>query len=156
MLMTFISMFGGGILRILPEIIGLFGKGIDNSHELAMLVAQTELEKLQAADKQALAVTQGTIDQTLAAMTLQGEALKGQMQLSGIKFVDALNMLVRPLVTYYFLILFGIYKAAMLSVALVNQDVWHAILQVYTADDAAMLSGILAFWFVGRVFEKSK
>jgi hypothetical protein len=33
---------------------------------------------------------------------------------------------------------------------------WDAILKIYDADDRAILSGILAFWFVGRVFDKKQ
>jgi hypothetical protein len=147
-------MLGGGFMRLLPELIGLWNKKADNTHELNMLEKQIELEKLTAADKQAAIVTQGTIDQALAAMTAQTDALKGQMQLTGIKFVDAMNMLVRPITTYYFLGMFGVYKASLLMVALQQSNFYQAVLATYTPDDAAMLSGILAFWFVGRVFDK--
>lgn len=150
MLMSLISMLGGGLMRMLPELIGYFNKKADNSHELNMLDKQIELEKLKAVGAQ----QQADNEQILAMMNAQVEAVKGQMQLTGIKLVDGLNMLVRPLTTYYFLGLFGIYKAALLAVALQQSTVWQAILQVYTPDDASMLSGILAFWFVGRVFEK--
>lgn len=152
MLMSLISMLGGGLMRMLPELIVYFNKKADNSHELNMLDKQIELEKLKAVGAQ----QQADNEQILAMMNAQVEAVKGQMQLTGIKIVDGLNMLVRPLTTYYFLALFGIYKAALLAVALQQTTIWQAILQVYTPDDAAMLSGILAFWFVGRTFEKKK
>lgn len=156
MLMTLLSMFGGGFMRLLPELIGLWNKKTDNAHELAMLDKQYQLEQTRAANKQAEIAQQGDIDQMLAMMAAQKEALVGQMQKTGIKFVDALNWLVRPLTTYYFLGMFGIYKAALLATAMQTKDIWASILQVYTPDDAAMLSGILAFWFVGRVFDKKK
>jgi hypothetical protein len=154
MLTSLLSLLGGGLMRCLPELIGFFNKKADNAHELAMLEKQIELEKLSAADKLAASAQQGAMEQAIAAMTAQGEALKGQMQLTGIRFVDALNMLVRPITTYYFLAMFGIYKASLLMAAVQQTSMWQAIISVYTADDAAMLSGILSFWFVGRVFEK--
>ena len=156
MITTLLSLFGGGFMRLLPELIGLWNKKTDNEHELAMLDKQVELEKLTAADKQATIAQQGDIDQMLAMMSAQKDALTGQMQKTGIRLVDALNWLVRPITTYYFLGMFGIYKAALLAVAMEQADIWHAILKVYTTDDAAMLSGILAFWFVGRVFDSPK
>ncbi len=174
MLSTLISLLGGGLLRALPEIVNFFHKKEDNAHELAMLDKQIQLEQLQAQAKQQQIAAQGLVDQNLEQIKTAHDALQAQFQMLGDKFqtignrwvdginaltrsaVDVLNMLVRPATTYYFLAMFGAYKAALLKIALGNTDVWHAILQVYTPDDAAMLSGILSFWFVGRVFDKAK
>ena len=156
MITTLLSLLGGGFMRLLPELIGLWNKKTDNAHELAMLDKQFQLEQTRASAKQAEIAQQGDIDQTLALLASQKEALTGQMQVTGIRIVDVLNFLVRPLTTYYFLALFGIYKAALLAVAMETKNIWQAILQVYTPDDAAMLAGILAFWFVGRVFDKKQ
>jgi hypothetical protein len=156
MLTTLLSLFGGGIMRLLPELISLWNKKADNAHELAMLDKQFQLEQTREASKQAEIAQQGDIDQMLALLASQKVALSAQMQVTGIRIVDILNFLVRPLTTYYFLGMFGIYKAALLAVAMATQNIWQAILQVYTPDDAAMLAGILAFWFVGRVFDKKQ
>lgn len=157
MLLTVLSMLGGGFMRLLPELIGLWNKKEDNDHERQMLDKQIELEKLQSADRLAEKAQQFDAEKIVALMDAQKEALTGQMQKTGIRFVDALNFLVRPLTTYYFLAMFGIYKAALLGQALTMHDTaWQSILAVYTPDDASMLSGILAFWFVGRVFDKQK
>lgn len=156
MLMTLLSLFGGGLMRALPELIGLWNKKTDNAHELAMLDKQAELEKTRATARMDEIVTQGDIDQTLAMLEAQKTALQGQMQKVGIKWVDALNFLVRPLTTYYFLGMYGLVKLSMLVVALRAADPWAAIILCWSADDAAILSGILAFWFVGRVFDKKQ
>lgn len=154
MLSTLLSLLGGGFMRLLPELISLWQTKQDNSHELAMLQAQVELEKVKSADKQAEAVTQGAIDEAVAGLNATVSALQGQMQKTGVGLVDALNFLVRPVVTYLFLTMFCIYKCSMMVVALQQPNVWTSILAVYTPDDAATLSGILSFWFVGRVFDK--
>lgn len=154
MLMTLLSMFGGGLMRALPEFVALWNKKTDNAHELAMLDRQAELEKTRAAARMDEIVTQGGIDQTIALLDAQKAALSGQMQKVGIKWVDALNFLVRPLTTYYFLGLYGLVKLSMIVVALRAVDPWVALIQCWSADDAAILSGILAFWFVGRVWDK--
>ncbi len=174
MLSTLISLLGGGLLRALPEIVNFFHKKEDNAHELAMLDRQIQLETLQAAARKEQIQVQGQADATLEELKASHDALQTQMQLLGAQFqmignkwvdginaltrsaVDVLNMLVRPATTYYFLAMFGVYKAALLKIALENADVWHAILQVYNADDAATLAGILSFWFVGRVFDKAR
>ena len=156
MLMTLLSLFGGGLMRALPEVIGLWNKKTDNAHELAMLDRQVELEKTRSAARHDDIVTQGGIDQVLALLDAQKAALTGQMQITKIKWVDALNFLVRPLTTYYFLGLYGLVKLATIVVALRAADQWTAIIKCWTADDAAILAGILAFWFVGRVFDKKQ
>ncbi|MDO8414144.1 MAG: hypothetical protein Q7S51_10195 [Gallionellaceae bacterium] len=156
MLMTLLSLLGGGFMRLLPELIGLWNKKTDNAHELDMLEKQFQLEQTRASARAAEIAQQGDIDQVLALLASQKEALAGQMQLTGNKFVDALNMLVRPLTTYYFLALYGLVKLATIMIALQSVDAWHAILQCWSVEDAAILSSILAFWFVGRVFDKKK
>jgi hypothetical protein len=156
MLMTLLSMLGGGFMRLLPEILGLLNKKTDNAHELAMLDRQFQLEQTRAQARMQEVQMQGDIDQVLRLLDAQKEALAGQMQKTGLWFVDALNFLVRPVTTYFFLVMYGAVKLATLMIALHSADPWHAILQTWNADDGAILSGILAFWFVGRVFDRKK
>ena len=157
MLMTLLSLFGGGLMRAVPELIGLWNKKTDNAHELAMLDKQSELEKTRAGARLDEITTQGDIDQTLALLDAQKTALTGQMQRIGIKWVDALNFAVRPLTTYYFLLMYGLAKLAMFVLALQSGiSGWEAILKLYDDSDREILAGILAFWFVGRVFDKKK
>jgi hypothetical protein len=155
MIISLLSMLGGGLLRLLPELFGLLSKRSDNAHELAMLERQFQLEQTRAASRQALAEFQGGVDETLALLEAQRSALQGQMQLSGIRWADALNVLVRPVATYYVLLLYGMAKLAMFMVAREGGiGGWEAILKIYDAEDRAILSGILAFWFVGRAIRE--
>jgi hypothetical protein len=156
MLTTILSLLGGGLVRAIPELIGLWNKKTDNAHELAMLTGQTKLEELKGANQQHAIESQGQIDQVLALLEANKAAVSGQMQKVGIKFVDALNFLVRPLVTYYFVGLYGLIKSVMLYVAFHQADRWAAVIACWTPDDAGILAGILGFWFVGRVFDKKQ
>jgi len=164
-LITILSALGGGLMRIVPEALNFLNKRTDNSHELAMMDKQVALEQqrgksrtdeLAAVHLATMSETElkGSIDQTLGILSLQGEALRGQMQMTGNRIVDGLNFLVRPLTTYYFLGCYGMYKSAMLYAAFQQADMWAAILQSYDGDDRAILSAILGFWFVGRSIEK--
>lgn len=156
MILSLISMLGGGLLRMLPELLGFLNKKTDNAHELAMLDRQFQLESTRAAARVHEIEVQGNISETLALLSAQQEALKGQMQKTGVWWVDALNFLVRPLTTYYFLAFYGIVKLAMIVVAMRSADPWVSIIQCWSSEDGAILSGILAFWFVGRVFDKKQ
>jgi hypothetical protein len=154
MLMTLLSMLGGGFMRLLPELIGLWNKATDNKHELAMLDKQLALEAARGAESRATMQVQGDINEVLALIDAQKTALASQMQKTGIWIADVLNFLVRPVVTYFFLLLFGAVKVATIVLAMQQTDAWHAILGSWDADDRATFSGILAFWFVGRVFDR--
>ena len=154
MLMTLLSLFGGGLMRALPEFVALWNKKTDNAHELAMLDRQAELEKTRASARHDDIVTQGGIDEMLALLDAQKSALAGQMQKVGIKWVDALNFLVRPTGFYFFIGMYGLVKIASVIIAIQTSDPWAAIVQCWTEADAAILSGILSFYYVGRVFDK--
>ena len=157
MILTLLSMFGGGLMRIVPELVTIFNKKQDNKHELDMLDRQIQLEQYRAEHKRQEIVITGDINEALAVLDAQKEAVKGQMQLTGMKWVDALNFLVRPLTTYYVLTLYGLAKIAMFSVAISTGITgWESILMIYGDDDKSILAGILAFWFVGRVLDKRK
>lgn len=157
MLLSILSLLGGGLLRLLPEVFAFMNKKTDNEHELAMMDKQFALEQLKGANQMATTEMQTNAEQILHMLYAQAEALKAQMQVTGIRFVDALNFLVRPLATYYVLALYGLAKLAMFALAMQSGiSGWEAILKLYTEDDRNILSGILGFWFVGRCFEKSR
>lgn len=142
-------------MRLMPEVFSFLNKKKDYEHELAMLDRQAELEKTRAASKMEEVRYQGDVDQVLALFASQKSALEGQMQKTGMKLVDALNFLVRPLTTYYFLVLYGLAKLAMFVLATQSgMGGWESILKLYDENDRAILSGIISFWFVGRIFDK--
>ena len=157
MLLSILSALGGGLLRLLPEILTLLNKKTDNSHELAMFDKQLQMEQLRAANRQNEIISQGGIDVSIATLNAQSTALQAQMQKTGIRLVDTLNFLVRPIVTYILLILYVLHKmGGAIILYATGASLSNVFVQIYTADDFALLSGILAFWFVGRVFDKIK
>lgn len=157
MIISILSLLGGGLMRLLPELFGFLNKKTDNAHELAMMDKQFELEKMRGANQMAQVELQTTSEQIVHMLDAQASALKAQMQLTGMKIVDALNFLVRPLATYYVLFLYGLAKLAMFMIAMKSGlSGWDSIIKLYDEDDKAILSGILGFWFVSRVFEKDR
>lgn len=157
MIMSLISMLGGGLMRLLPEVFAFMNKASDNSHELAMIDKQIALEQAKSVARQQEIAAQGAADLSVADVNALSEALKGQMQLTNMWLVDALNFLVRPTTTYYLLAMYGLAKIAMYQVALQHGVTgWDAILKVYDDEDRAILTGILGFWFVNRTIAKAK
>ncbi|MEJ7804399.1 MAG: hypothetical protein WKG03_00540 [Telluria sp.] len=150
-MLALLSMLTGGLLRLVPELMKFFTVKADHKHELAMMDKQMELQQLAQVGVQARI----DADEMLAVLSAQSAAMTGQMQKTGFAFVDALNFLVRPLTTYYFLACYGIVKTAMIFVAMRATDPWVSIISCWDDYDASTLSGILAFWFVGRCFDKA-
>ena len=155
MFLTLLMSLGGGLMRLLPEVVAFLNKKADNAHELAMMDKQAELEKTKSLMRQDEIKTQGQVDMNVAELAALSEALKGQMQITGHGFVDTLNFMVRPAVTYFLLLLYATAKVAMFVMAVRNGiSGWDAIIKVYDEEDRAMLSGILSFYFIGRTLDR--
>jgi len=158
MFSVLVSLLGGGFMRVLPELFGLFNKKTDNAHELLMLEKQIQLEQLHGKNNLEQLQFNGDNAAVLALLDAQKSAVVTQMQKTGVRWVDALNFSVRPVVTYYFLALFGAVKLCALGLALMGAVSWAdklgAVVACWSAEDAAILAGVLSFWFVGRVFDK--
>ena len=60
-------------------------------------------------------------------------------------------------VTYWFVGLYSLHKLAGMSLARDQVGNWRDVmLSTWTAEDMAILSMILTFWFVGRVWERAR
>jgi hypothetical protein len=153
---TLLSGVGGGALRLAPEVLKYFDQKNERAHELALQDKQIELAKLTQAGKLQEITAQGEAQVAVGQMDAFVEAMKGQMQLTGSKIVDGLNMLVRPLTTYYIMGMWGLKKTAEIFIAMRSTTALDALVGTWTEADQAMLTGILAFWFVGRVFDKGR
>jgi len=156
-MLTLLAGLGGGLVRLLPEVFSWLNKKTDNAHELAMLDRQFQLEQTRAQARMDEIRYQGSVDETIALLDAQKSALQGQMQKTGIRWVDAINFTVRPVTTYFLLILYGLSKLAMFAASLISGgDLLSNTMLLYDNDDKAMLSSILAFYFVGRTIDRCK
>lgn len=144
----------GGLLRIAPELLKFFDRKNERAHELRMLQAEMDFAKLRG--EIALRQTEATM--TVAELGAMAEALKEQgatAQAAG-RWVAALSALVRPLVTYWFVGLYSAHKIAAMIMAREQAGSWRdVLLSAWTEQDWTVLSMILTFWFVGRVWERS-
>lgn len=153
----------GGLLRLAPEVMKVWDRGNERKHELALLDKNTEAEKARAAA--GLRETEIKTDsaQMIAGVEALKEAIAGQAAQTGIKWVDAMNQTVRPILTYGIAAPYAIGKM-LVFLLLVTSGVWHgglsaaevkaAVDATYQPADMAILAGVLNFWFLGRVFDK--
>lgn len=145
----------GGIFRIIPEILKWIDKKNEREHELSMLKAEMDFARMKGeiqmhqVDTEALATEVNAMSVALAE---QGETARAAGW-----FVAALSALVRPLVTYWFVILYSVVKIATMIEAFTTSDSnWKEVLiNCWNKDDMAMLMLVLTFWFVGRVWERN-
>jgi hypothetical protein len=94
---------------------------------------------------------------TMAEMDAISQAVKeqGQTARAAGKFVAAISALVRPMVTYWFVVMFSAVKIVSMSMAISAGGYWQEVLvSSWTSDDMAMLMMILSFWFVGRSIDR--
>lgn len=160
MISTLLSLLGGGLgglLRFVPEIFKLFTEQRDRDHEFRMTQLQLDIDKARAAQAIDLVHAQSEAAQATSEMQAYIEAIKGQGQMSGVPWVDALNQSVRPVVTYWWMSLFTVYKiATIVAACLAWTTLDDFITKLWTVQDAGVLSMILGFWFVDRAIRKQQ
>ena len=159
MLLTLLSAIFGGALRLAPEILKFMGQKDQDAHELAMQDKQYLFQQLQGRQQIEAATTAGNIAleaQQLATIEALN-ASQAQMAVAGGKFTSGLNALVRPTITFFIFALWGAkHIATMIYAYHLTGDVPQVLMNTWTTDDAAMLSMIAAFYFVGRSVDKSQ
>jgi hypothetical protein len=146
----------GGILRFVPEIFKMFTEKNDRDHEYRMTQLQLEIDKARAGQQIDLVHAQGDMSVQAGEIQAYIEAIKGQSAPSGVAWVDALSASVRPVVTYWWLLLFTAYKTATIAAVCLH---WTSlddfISKLWTIQDAGILAMILGFWFVDRSLRKN-
>lgn len=150
------TLFGGllgGVFRLVPEFLKIWDAKDSRKHELAMLDREFEFAKLRA--EREMHTVDAQVDK--AHLEALGSALDGQakMAVAGGKVAAFLSALVRPLVTYWFVVLYSSVKIAMMIVAYEQSADWKAVLiESWNPEDMGIFSGIITFWFVSRSFDR--
>lgn len=145
----------GGLLRLAPELFKLFDKKNERAHELRMLEAEMDFAKL----KGEIAMRQADVQLQTAELHAMVAAIQEQSETAKAagSWVAALSALVRPTVTYMFLSLYAAVKVAAYLIAIEQGGAWKEVLTtMWGSDDLAVFNMIISFWFVGRVYERSR
>jgi len=153
---TLIGTLLGGVFRMLPEVLKWLDRKDERAHELSMFDKQLTADKMRAdAQQQALQTQADTImgGAELAAMIA---ATNAQATKSGVKWVDAISSLMRPLITFWWVIV--LYSTALVARfwVLVSMGTPHidAIVMLWGVDEKAIVASIISFWFVDRSLRK--
>jgi hypothetical protein len=144
----------GGLLRLAPEALKFFDQKNERKHELAMLDAEMRFAQV----KGEIAMRQTEAQMQVAEIAAMTEAIKEQSataQAAG-QFVAAISALVRPLITYIFVLLYVSVKVVGYSLAVAQGGDWKELLVAsWTEEDMSTMTMLLTFWFTGRIFERS-
>ena len=147
----------GGIFRLVPEAIKFWDKKNEREHELAMFDKQCELEKVKGSQKLAeigaqkeATIDSGVMDAFNAAINQQAE-----MVAAAGGWAASLSASVRPVMTYYLLLLYGVFKTATMAIGYASgQPVPELLKGAWTVDDMTLLSGVVNYWILDRTLAK--
>ena len=147
----------GGIFRLAPEVLKHLDKKNERQHELAMFDKQCELEKVRGQIKleeigaqRDMAIDVGVMDAFKAAIDQQTEMVK-----AAGGWVASLSASVRPVMTYYLLVLYGAAKTATMVIAYHHdQSLAEVLKNAWGVDDMALLSGVVNYWILDRTLAK--
>lgn len=143
----------GGALRAVPEVLGFLDKKNERAHELALGDQQYRVAELQFQAQREVKDLDVEQSQFISAFQAIKEGITAQAVKTGIAWVDAVSSLVRPAITAWVFALYSAVKVASLYVALKTMGTADAVLSIWGPNDEAMLSTIVMFWFVGRVWK---
>ena len=152
------SLFGGllgGLFRLAPEVLKLLDRKSERLHELALLNAEMDFAKVRGE----IMMRQTEAVMTVAELDAVGKGVEeqGRTARAAGKVVAAISALVRPIVTYAFVTTYFLVKLAAYLLALEQGGDWRLVLlDLWNKDDMAILTLILTFWFVGRVWERGQ
>ena len=147
----------GGIFRLAPEVLKFMDKKNERNHELLMFDKQCDLEKQRGQQKlseigaqREAAVDTGAMAAFQAAIEQQTEIVK-----AAGGWVASLSASVRPLVTYWVLLIWSFvhvwYAWNAWATGTAPADVFKLMM---SADFAALVSGTLNYWFLDRTLAK--
>lgn len=156
---TFVGGLFGGILRLAPEVMKFLDAKNDREHELAMADKQLEFLKAEGTLKIDEANVYATRDIEQARFNAMAAAWQAEntMLSHSSQWVNNINALIRPSVTFGVFTLWAICRLAVIVYAYhATGDLKETLVNAWTAEDAALLSMIGSFYFVGRAVEKKQ
>lgn len=136
-MITLLGALLGFISSAFPDLLKIWRDAADRKHELAILQMQMEQQRQGHTNRLEEINVQADIAESRALYKTYN---------TGIKWVDALNGTVRPVIAYSFFILYAVIKAMQFSADLP----WL----LWTAEDQAIFAGIISFYFGQRAMSK--
>ena len=141
-MITLLSSLLGFAGAMLPDLLAIFRECSDRQYEKDMLEMQLK--------QQALGLTERLDEVRLEQAGAERQALY-RTWASGVKWVDALNGSVRPVLAYAFFLLYATTKCLQF-----NQHPSPLPWLLWGEEDQAIFAGIISFYFGQRAFQKTR
>lgn len=156
MIESLIGTLFGGLFRLAPEVLKWLDRKDERKHEILLLDKNIEADKLKAEHGQKLAETEANKQIELADIQTFIEAAKLQSVLTGVKWVDAFNALIRPLMALQWVILLwpAVVIAGFFMAVAHGVDVLAALKGAFGPEEKALASSIAAFFLLDRTLRK--
>lgn len=138
---TLIGIIITTLIRLSPEFFKIWHKWMDNKHELAMLDRSADITNNTIDNKSTPAppIDKSIFDSIVSVWNTPGANKK----------VDITNQLVRPYTVYILLSTFVLVKIVYFWC-----NPHTSYLTIWSKEDQMLLSGVLNFFFLNRVFDK--
>ena len=154
MVETILGSLVGGVFRLVPEVLRWFDRKDERKHELKMQDKQLEFQKLMGTQK----IEEAQVQYDTAGIETLKEAIKGQETPSGVRWVDGFSKLMRPLITFQWVIL--LYPVVILAgfFLSIQQGVsaLEALKNVFGEPEKALVGAICNFWFLDRILKRDR
>ena len=152
MIETLIGTLLGGVFRLLPEVLKWLDRKDERAHELNMFDKQLEADRLRGDIAQRQLETQAETLMGTAELAAMIAATNAQSKPTGVKWVDAASALMRPMITFWWVIV--LYTGALVArfTVLVQTGIAtpDAVVMLWGQDEKAIVASIISFWFVDR------
>ncbi len=149
-MLTLLGALGGFLTSAVPKVFNMIETRQKNKQQLQLLEFELEAKKQGVSLDLKLFNAKKQFDEHQKLLDHDIEINKGT------GFFSGLSKSVRPMITYFFFILFAAVKITHLVVALSSGDLVSAILIIWDEPTQVMFAAIVSFWFGSRVFGKEK
>ncbi len=151
----------GGILRLIPEVFKWLDRKDERKHELAMQDKALDFEKLRGSQKIDEIKANAEKEYDTGAINALIEAIKGQDTPSGVRWIDGLSKLMRPIITIQWVVILypAVIVAGFITLLFATTDqitfkkVAETLPMIFGESEKAICAGIINFWFLDRVLK---
>lgn len=144
-MITAISGLLGFVASAFPDLLKLFRDAQDRKHELVIMQLQMQQQAQGHAERLEEIGAQADIGEAKAIY---------KTYTTGIRWVDALNGTVRPVIAYAFFLLYASVKAMQFSAMPEGALLPWQIQALWSVEDQAIFAGIISFYYGQRAMSK--
>jgi len=150
-MITIISSVLGFFASGIPALIDLFKDKSDKSHELKIMEMQMVMAEKRINEKLDAVALEQSSKQNIAEIKALYKTYS-----TGIKWVDAFNGTVRPVIAYLLILLYCVIEYMIFHVMFATNNFTLEMLEfLWSEEDQALFVAIISYYFGSRSFKRS-